>query len=138
MASPERRPLVHIAAGCVALAGVVLVLLIAVDVGISAARFFANDVLLRSAASELPPYRSQDASPYAIWVPSNVHIRRNILRGELPVWDRLQGGGYTPLGRFYNGALFPLRWAAILVPERQAQAALMLWTACACFIGMFA
>jgi hypothetical protein len=134
----ESRPLVHVALGCAASAIAVLLALIAFDADISAARFFSNDVLFRSAALDVHPYRSQDASPYSIWIPSNTHVRSSLLRGELPVWDRTQGGGYTPLGRFQNGIFFPLRWAMILIPERQAPSALMLFTACACFVGMFA
>ncbi len=93
---------------------------------ISPARWLAADVIVRDAGHPQPLYRFRDPSPYAVWLPSDHFVRDSVRRGELPLWERTHGGGYSTLGRFDLGVLHPLRLALAAVPETLAPSAALL------------
>lgn len=93
---------------------------------ISPARWLAADVVVRDAGYPQPLYRFRDPSPYAVWLPSDHFVRDSVRRGELPLWERTHGGGYSTLGRFDLGVLHPLRLALAAVPEIIAPSAALL------------
>ena len=44
--------------------------------------------------------RFDDPAPFTLWLPSDWFVWDSIRAGHLPLWDRLQGGGYSPLVTF--------------------------------------
>ncbi|HYM62217.1 MAG TPA: hypothetical protein VEZ11_15145, partial [Thermoanaerobaculia bacterium] len=133
--SPAARK-VALAVGAVAVA--IIIVLIATNRDISAAQDFQADVIARPDAGPIAieHYRFADPSPYCVWIPSDLHVRRNIREGHLPLWDRRQGGGYSPLTNVQNGVLHPLRWMLALIPEAQAPSALIVLGMALAFAGM--
>ena len=69
------------------------------DVDISAARYFRNDVVVRDAwpASEIARPIYSDTAAWSLWLPSDWFVWDSIRGARLPLWDRLQGGGYSPV-----------------------------------------
>jgi hypothetical protein len=104
-------------------AAVAVILLFRVD--ISAARFFESDAVVHAAfpGAEKPPY--YDPSPYSLWLPSDWFVWDSLRAGHLPLWDRLQGGGYSPVITFQNGVFHPLRWLVALAPRELAPSVLI-------------
>jgi membrane protein YfhO len=94
---------------------------------ISPARDFESDVVVRDASPRIftgiDTRRYLDPSPFSIWLPSDWHVWQSIRSGTLPFWDRMQGGGYSPVVAFQNGALHPLRWIVALFPRSAAPSA---------------
>ncbi len=120
---------------------VTLVLLIVVAVtgiDISAMRDFERDVMMMRAPV---PAGSQDRyfdpSPHSMWLPSDLFVWDSVRRGELPVWNRMQGGGYATLNAIHEGVLHPARWATAAFPRRSAPTILILITLAIAIIGMF-
>lgn len=115
---------------------IALAVIVLVPVDISPWRDLAGDSLFRDGALPSPP-RFRDPSPHRIWLPSDLFVWDSIRSGELPLWERMQGGGYSPVISLYNGVFHPLRWATALVPRSAAPSvliALALWCA---FAGMY-
>lgn len=132
MQGPARR----IVLATASLVAVGIALLSAFDVDISSNKFVRNDVIYRASVREpLQPYPYDDASGYTIWVPSDAHVAEALQSGELPLWNRRQGGGFSPLAYFQHGVFNPLRWAAALVGTRHAPSALILLSLAFGFIG---
>lgn len=104
---------------------------------ISARRDLALDVAMRSADGRLPTPRFADPSPFAVWLSSDLHVHDSIRRGELPLWDRSQGGGYSPLSYFQGGVLHPLRLATAAVPRQSVPSVLILLAVAAQFLGTY-
>ncbi|MBI2372477.1 MAG: hypothetical protein HYV07_00625 [Deltaproteobacteria bacterium] len=125
--------------GAIAVSTFVLALLVlALGADLSSARYFHDDLLVRSAPSARPlPYRYLDASPWSIWVPSDLHIQASWRSGQVPFWNRTQGGGYSPFSINYPGALHPFRALSSLVPLGTAPTVLIVWAAGAMLAGGF-
>jgi hypothetical protein len=89
-----RRILAATAAALVA----AVALLVGLDLDLSPQRYLRNDVLFRGADSvqELYRYPTMDPSPFSVALPTNAFVHRSLRAGELPLWDRRQGGGYSP------------------------------------------
>lgn len=108
------------------------------DRDISHYRFLSNDLMVREATeNNLSPYPAEDPSSYGLWIPSLIHVKRNLESGELPFWDRLQGGGNSPLLLFQNGVLSPLRWMSVFVDEPQAPSFQLILGFFLSFLGVF-
>ena len=123
-------------AGLVAvLAGIAL--LVVLDLDISPHRYLRNDVLLRGASSieAIYSYPTMDPSPFSIALPANLFVRESLRNAELPLWDRMQGGGYSVVAQGNLGVMFPLRWLTAPLPPHQAQSAFLLLTLYLCFAG---
>ncbi len=107
-----------------------LVVIVALSVDISAARDFKRDVIVRDAfaGEPLPPIRFWDPSPISIWLSFDWFVWDSLRAGELPVWERLQGGGYSPLVALQAGVLHPLRWFAALFPRESMPSVLIVLT----------
>ena len=95
----------------------------------SAAQYFRSDVAVRDAWApasihETMPYA--DPAPWSLWTPSDWFVWDSVRAGHLPLWDRLQGGGYSPVLTFQNGVFHPVRWAMALVPREAAPSVLVL------------
>ena len=104
---------------------IVCAAMIAFHVDISAARFFRSDTVVRDAfpgVSE-PPY--YDPAPYSLWLPSDWFVWDSLRSGHLPLWDRLQGGGYSPVICVQNGVFHPLRWLVVVAPREMAPSILI-------------
>ena len=69
------------------------------------------------AGQPLPAVRFHDPSPLTIWLPFDWFVWDSIRAGKLPLWDRLQGGGYSPLVTFQAGVLHPIRWLGAAFPR---------------------
>jgi hypothetical protein len=104
---------------------------------ISAARNLESDVALRGAAEPLTPYYLWDASPYSVWLPSDLFVWRSVRSLSLPLWLRTQGGGFSPLTNYYNGVLHPARWIVAVMPRAQVASALIVLGFLASFLGMY-
>ena len=109
-------------------------LLTALDLDVASNRYLRNDLLVRGADSIDAFHRQpvMDPSPHSIALPADLFVQRSLRLGELPVWDRSQGGGYSPLVQGNLGMLFPVRWFAALFPESQVQSVVLLTTLFAC------
>jgi hypothetical protein len=107
------------------------------DRDISASSDLRRDVVLRDfvrGGDDSP--RFADPSPFAVWLPSELAIHRAYRAGDLPLWDRRQAGGYSPL-LLLNGVFHPLRLVAVGVPERELPNFLLLSIVWLCFAGFF-
>jgi hypothetical protein len=111
---------------------VAVILLFRID--ISAARFFESDAVVRAAFPGAPAPQYYDPSPYSLWLPSDWFVWDSLRAGHLPLWDRLQGGGYSPVITFQNGVFHPLRWLVVLAPRELAPSVLI---ALAVLLGAF-
>lgn len=115
----------------------VFVILLAFRIDIGPAKDFLDDAIVRDFAGELPVRRFYDLSPHYAWLPSDLFVWDNIRSGNLPLWERLQGGGYSPVVALYNGVLHPLRWATALAPRDFAPTALILFGFTAALFGSY-
>lgn len=121
-----------------ALAAIVVVLSVILDLDLSARRDVGLDVVMRDDRSAaIPPPRFADPSPFAVWLSSDLFVHRSLRAGELPLWDRSQAGGYSPLAYFQGGVLHPLRWLTALLPEKHAATALIIFTMTAFMVGAY-
>ena len=97
---------------------------------ISPARHFESDAVVRDASPRIftgiDTRRYLDPGPFSIWLPSDWHVWQSIRSGTLPFWDRMQGGGYSPVVAFQNGALHPVRWFVALFPRSAAPSAFIV------------
>ncbi len=113
---------------------IAIVLLTALDLDIGSQRYLRNDLLFRGAASieEFHRQPTMDPSPHAVALPADRFVQRALHSGELPLWDRSQGGGFSPFVQGNLGVLFPVRWFAALFPAGQVQSVVLLttWVAC--------
>src|ERR1043166_784731 len=127
---------VLIAAG---IAAVATICIVGFGIDISAARYFRGDVVVRDAwpPAAIEPAPFYDPAPWAIWIPSDRFVRSSVLHGHLPLWDRLQGGGYSPVLTMQNGVFHPLRWMLALVPPLPAPSAFLVWIETIAFAGMW-
>src|SRR5438477_4693765 len=98
------------------------------DVDISAARYFRNDVVVRDAwpASEIARPIYSDTAAWSLWLPSDWFLWDSLRAGHLPLWDRLQGGGYSPVLTVQNGVFHPFRWIVAAVPRNQSPSVLII------------
>jgi hypothetical protein len=121
------------------LAAVALVALIATDSGLSGARYLRDDGLFRSAAGgdTSTAIHMADLSGTLYHLPDSVFARRSLLRGHLPLWNRHQAGGYSPLVQLQGALLSPLRWPLVLVPERHVEDARILFGLALAFAGTY-
>ncbi|MGZ4808341.1 MAG: YfhO family protein [Thermoanaerobaculia bacterium] len=121
----------------IAVAIAVVAAMIAGHIDISAARFFRSDVVVRDAFPGVtePPY--YDPAPYSLWLPSDWFVWDSIRSGHLPLWDRLQGGGYSPVLTVQNGVFHPLRWAVALAPREMAPSILIVLALFLCASGIW-
>ena len=95
-------------------------------IDISAHRDILGDAAIRDSVPHPPAAdRFADPSPFTIWIPSDWFIWDNLRSGHLPIWERLQGGGYPPLVTMYNGVFHPARWLVTLVPRNAVPSALI-------------
>ena len=115
---------------------VVLAAVIVFQIDISAIRDIACDGLYRD-AGQCRGERFLDPSPFAIWLPSDLFMWDSIRSGHLPLWERLQGGGYSPMLTFYNGVFHPVRLASTLMPRGIAPSAIIILSLCAGFLGTY-
>jgi hypothetical protein len=133
MTTPLRA--VAIAATAVA---VLLVALTAFRIDISALRDWEQDTVARTALPPRPDVdRYADPSPYTIWLPSTLFVWDSVRAGTLPSWNRLQGGGYSPITGLQEGVLHPFRWLVAVFPRTVAPSALIVLTLGAAWTGMF-
>ncbi|HUP45723.1 MAG TPA: hypothetical protein VM779_09450 [Thermoanaerobaculia bacterium] len=123
-------------AAAVAATLAVCIAVAAVEIDISAWRDFESDALVQQAPRQAAE-RYHDPSPYSMWLPSDLFVRDSIRRGDLPLWNRLQGGGYSSLNAIHEGVLHPLRWLTALAPRAAAPSILIVLAMAAAFIGMY-
>jgi len=111
--------------------------MIAFRIDISAARFFRSDVVVRDSFASVsePPY--YDPSPYSLWLPSDLFVWDSVRTGHLPLWDRMQGGGYSPVLTLYNGVFHPLRWIVAIAPRDLAPSVLIVLALMTSLSGMW-
>jgi hypothetical protein len=123
-------------AGSIAVTAVVLTVVAFAGLDLSALRDFERDVtMLRAPYTEGDRYF--DPSGHSVWLPSDLFVWDSIRRGELPLWDRMQGGGFSSLNAIHEGVFHPLRWLTALVPRRSAATALIVLVLAATLTGMF-
>ena len=134
MSGGELRRTIVIAAGVTVTIVIAFVLL---RVDISAMRDFERDViLLREPLPRTSHDRYHDPSPFNLWLPSDLFIRDSIRRGEVPFWNRHQGGGYSVTNAIHEGSLHPVRWLMALVPAQSAPSILIVVILAMAFTGM--
>jgi hypothetical protein len=114
-----------------------IALLVVGEWDISARRDLVFDVAMRGAGVPLPSPRFADPSPFAVWLSSDLHVHDSIRRGELPLWDRSQAGGYSPLAYLQGGVLHPMRLLTAFVPRESAPSVLIVLAIAAQFIGTY-
>jgi hypothetical protein len=122
--------------------GIAIVLAIAAlaaaHIDISAHRDILGDAAMRDAVPNPPAAdRFADPSPFSIWIPSDCFIWDSLRSGHLPIWERLQGGGYPPLVTMYNGVFHPVRWLVTLVPRNAVPSALIVIGFFVAFLGTY-
>jgi hypothetical protein len=100
---------------------------------------FRRDVAVRDgyALDQINDIRFYDSAPYSIWLPSDVFVWESLRRGELPLWDRSQAGGYSPVLNLQNGVMHPLRWLTVLVPRAFASSMIIIGSLLALALGTF-
>lgn len=102
----------------------------------SAGKYLANDAALgHPAEGPFAVYPFNDASGLAHTVAGNAHVAASIAQGELPVWDRMQGGGWSPAVAMSAGVFHPLRWAMAWLPPHLATSGLMVMSTGLAFAG---
>lgn len=116
-----------------------LAILAAFGVDISATRYVRLDAAVRDAfpEDELPEIRFGDPSSFLLWAPAEQFLWDSLRSGRLPLWDRRQGGGYSPIIAFYLGALHPLRWLCVLAPRGMMPNALIVVSLCLAALGAY-
>ncbi len=126
----EGLPTFRAAAVALVVTLAILALAALFKIDISAARDFRTDAVVRSAFSphEMIRPRFQDQSPFTIWLPSDWFVWDSVRAGRLPLWERLQGGGYSPVINLYGGVFHPARWLAALFP-REAMPSIVIMIA---------
>jgi len=112
----------------VVLVAIALSVLAIFRIDISPARDFRRDAIVRDGfANEPPPnVRFYDPSPISIWLSFDWFVWDNVRAGNLPIWERLQGGGYSPLVALQAGVFHPLRWIACAFPRDLMPSALIV------------
>ncbi len=122
-----------------ALAIGVLAVLTAFNIDISAVRLVRLDAAVRDAfpESDLPQIRFGDPSSALVWAPADHFLWTSLRSGKLPLWDRSQAGGYSPIIAFYLGALHPLRWLCVLAPRAMMPNALIVLSLYFAALGVF-
>ncbi|HSP14810.1 MAG TPA: hypothetical protein VLV78_08670 [Thermoanaerobaculia bacterium] len=122
-------------AGPVLVTAIVITIVAAAGIDVSALRDFERDATMRR-----EPYqegdRYFDPSGDGMWLSSDLFVWDSVRRGELPLWNRLQGGGYSSLNAVHEGVFHPLRWLMALVPRRTAPTALIVMILAAALTGM--
>jgi hypothetical protein len=112
--------------------------LAAARIDISAHRDILGDAAIRDSVPHPPAAdRFADPSPFTIWIPSDWFIWDSLRSGRLPIWERLQGGGYPPLVTMYNGVFHPVRWLVTLVPRNAVPSALIVIGFLIAFLGTY-
>ena len=126
--------------------GVVLLvtlLLLIVGVGhfrldFSAGKYLENDLVVgRPSSGPWSVYPFDDFSGLQVWMAGDAHIAESIASLELPVWNRFQGGGYSPAVAFQNGVFYPLRWAMAWLDPRLASSGFMVCAWGLMFLGLY-
>jgi len=115
---------------------VVLAAVVLFQIDISSIRDIACDGLYRD-AGQCRGERFLDPSPFAIWLPSDLFVWDSIRSGHLPLWERLQGGGYSPMLTFYNGVFHPVRLVSTLTPRGIAPSVFIILSLYAGFLGTY-
>ncbi len=120
-----------------ALVTAILLVIIGISgIDVSALRDFERDaVMLHAPAAGADRYF--DPAPFSSCIPSDLFVWDSIRRGELPLWNRMQGGGYSALNVMQEGVLHPLRWMIAFVPRRSAPSALVVIVLATAFTGMY-
>jgi len=123
--------------GAAVVVALLLVVLSVTGLDVSALRDFEHDVTVMQ--NPLPDgERYFDPSGHSIWLPSDLHVWDSVRHGELPLWERLQGGGYSSVNAMHEGIFHPLRWIVAAVPRLTAPSALIALILATAFIGMYA
>lgn len=124
---PMRRADAIVCATAVLTLVAALAVLIVGDLDLGQTRDVAHDVVFRSDDGiALRPPRFYDPSPFSIWLSSDAFVWKSIRDLEPPFWQRVQGGGSSPVAQFYNGVFHPIRWIVAVVPLAQYGSALSL------------
>ncbi len=123
-------------AGAVVVTAMVIAVVAAAGIDVSALRDFERDATMRRA-----PYtegdRYFDPSGHAVWLSSDLFVWDSVRSFDLPLWNRLQGGGYSSLDAIHEGVFHPLRWLTALTPRRSAPTTLIVLILAAAFTGMY-
>lgn len=110
----------------------------ALRIDISALRDFERDAINLTAPHPAGAYpRYADPSPHSVWLPADLFVWEALRAGEVPLWNRLQGGGYSPVLAVQEGVFHPLRWLMAAVPRRSAPTVLILLAIATASTGMF-
>lgn len=120
-------------------AAVVIAVLVIFRIDISPMREFRRDVLYRDAfmrGSE-PQIGFADPSPMTIWLPLDFFLWDSLRSGHLPLWERMQGGGYSPLVTLQTGLLHPVRWIGALFPRRAMPSVMIVVTLYIATVGFY-
>lgn len=106
---------------------------------ISAWADFRRDVVVRDGSSPevINDIRFYDSSPYSIWLPSDLFVWESLRQLELPLWDRRQAGGYSPILNLQNGVLHPIRLIAVVFPRELASSAIIVVSLLTLCLGTF-
>jgi hypothetical protein len=121
-----------------ALFALALIVIVVAHVDISPQRELLGDAVFRDAVRHPPAQdRFDDPAPFTLWLPSDWFVWDSVRAGHLPLWDRMQGGGYSPLVTFQNGVLHPLRWIVAIFPRDAAPSALIVLAVFLAFLGTF-
>ena len=122
--------------GSAAAPAVLLIVVSILHIDVSALRDFERDaVMLHAPTNEVDRYF--DPSGHSMWLPSDLFVWDSVRALDLPLWDRLQGGGFSTLNAIHSGVFHPIRWLTALVPRRSAPTALIVLTLWLAFAGMF-
>lgn len=121
------------------LSAIILAAVVLLRMDISAARDFRSDTIVVDAfgAESLTPRRFFDPSPYTIWLPSDWFVHDSVRSGHLPLWEPMQGGGYSPLVGGQGGVFHPLRLLASALPREAMPSALITAALALGGIGVF-
>jgi hypothetical protein len=120
-------------------AGAVALLCVAVavtGVDVSAWRDFETDAVMLQ-APRVSEDRYHDPSGHSMWLPSDLFVRDSVRRGELPLWNRRQGGGYSTINSIHEGVFHPFRWVTALAPRSTAPTVLIVLALSSAAIGMY-
>lgn len=102
----------------------------------SAGKYLRNDGALGNPQPDpWAVYPFNDPTGFAHTVPGNGFVAERISSGELPVWDRMQGGGWSPVVAGASGTLHPFRWGLAWLPPHLATSGLLLVSASLALAG---
>src|SRR5450755_1363759 len=122
-------------AGAVVITALLIAAISVSSIDISALQDFDKDMTMLRAPGSVERYF--DPSPHSMWLPSDLFVWDSVRSGNLPLWERLQGGGYSALNAVHEGVLHPARWLTALVPRRSASSALIVIALAMAFTGMY-